>query len=332
MLDIGLEVKILRERMQMSAKELSERIGLSQSQMSRLEKGQRRIDTKVLAKIADVLGVEPSYFFGSGDEPAGGVIAPTRPSSVGKRIRQERRQRHLSSDDLALKLNIPKARLLAIEEGKRGLDPLLAEKVQRHLRLPKDFFLRSQQETIDALEGQVERLNQELAESRRGSAAGAGESSGSERAVPILSTLVGGYPMVFDSGGQPTGEPDSFVVLPGLQDPSAFGVLVVGDSMLSPTRPSFAEGDLIVLGEGALKSRDFALVRWSLADPGSTDETQNRPSEAAAERIDFRQVFFESAAGSRVRLQPLNLDHGADHCGRDAILGMWRLIAHVARF
>ena len=63
MLDIGLEVKILRERIKMSAKDLAETIGLSQSQMSRLEKGQRRIDTKVLARIAEALGVEPSYFF-----------------------------------------------------------------------------------------------------------------------------------------------------------------------------------------------------------------------------------------------------------------------------
>ena len=51
MLEVGLEVKILRERMKMSAKELAEKIGLSQSQMSRLEKGQRRVDTKVLEKI-----------------------------------------------------------------------------------------------------------------------------------------------------------------------------------------------------------------------------------------------------------------------------------------
>ena len=52
MLDIGLEIKILRERLKVSSKELASRIGLSQSQMSRLEKGQRRIDTTILHKIA----------------------------------------------------------------------------------------------------------------------------------------------------------------------------------------------------------------------------------------------------------------------------------------
>jgi transcriptional regulator with XRE-family HTH domain len=38
-MDIGLEIRLLRERKQITGKELAERIGLSQSQMSRLEKG-----------------------------------------------------------------------------------------------------------------------------------------------------------------------------------------------------------------------------------------------------------------------------------------------------
>ena len=63
-LNIGLEIKILRERKRMSGKELAEKIGLSQSQMSRLEKGQRRIDAQVLHKIARALDVRPSFFFG----------------------------------------------------------------------------------------------------------------------------------------------------------------------------------------------------------------------------------------------------------------------------
>ena len=82
MLDIGLEVKILRERIKMSAKDLAEMIGLSQSQMSRLEKGQRRIDTKVLARIAEALGVEPSYFFRGEAAPSEGVIQPSLPGSL----------------------------------------------------------------------------------------------------------------------------------------------------------------------------------------------------------------------------------------------------------
>ena len=56
-LNIGMEIKILRERKRISGKELAERIGLSQSQMSRLEKGQRRIDAQILHKIARALDV-----------------------------------------------------------------------------------------------------------------------------------------------------------------------------------------------------------------------------------------------------------------------------------
>ena len=81
MLDIGLEIRILRERLKVSAKELAERVGLSQSQMSRLEKGQRRIDTKVLHRIADALGVDPSHFFRGEGEPAEGDIPPILPGA-----------------------------------------------------------------------------------------------------------------------------------------------------------------------------------------------------------------------------------------------------------
>ena len=72
MLDIGEQIKKLREEKRITGKDLARRIGLSQSQMSRLEKGQRRIDTEVLARIADALDVSPACFFG---EPPTGSLA-----------------------------------------------------------------------------------------------------------------------------------------------------------------------------------------------------------------------------------------------------------------
>ena len=172
MLDIGLEVKILRERIKMSAKDLAETIGLSQSQMSRLEKGQRRIDTKVLARIAEALGVEPSYFFRGETAPSEGVIQPSLPGSLGKEIRTQRRKRHLSVEDVALKLGIQKYQVRDIEAGKKSLEPGLAEKVARLLKLPTNHFLAFQEGQIQALEPQVARLNLALAETQRGQAPG----------------------------------------------------------------------------------------------------------------------------------------------------------------
>ncbi|MEE8143500.1 MAG: helix-turn-helix transcriptional regulator, partial [Planctomycetota bacterium] len=64
MLEIGKQIKKLREQKRITGKDLAQRIGLSQSQMSRLEQGQRRIDTEILARIADALEVSPARFFG----------------------------------------------------------------------------------------------------------------------------------------------------------------------------------------------------------------------------------------------------------------------------
>ncbi len=315
MLDIGLEVKILRERIQMSAKDLAEKIGLSQSQMSRLEKGQRRIDTRVLALIADALGVEPSYFFRGGKAPSGGVIEPRLPGSLGKEIRAQRRKRHLSIEDVALKLGVQKYQVRDVEEGKRELDSGLAEKISRLLKLPANHFLAFQEGRIQALEAQVARLTQALAEAQRGQDSRGGEDK--RQGIPILGSVAEGYPDDFDEEGRPVGEPGEFLFLPAVQDAGAFGVHVVGDSMEAPVRPSFSEGDLVVFSDLPLHSRDYALVRRHASAEGEGEVT-------------FRQVFFDP--GGKVRLQPLNLNYTAEVYPKKQVLGMWKLAAHLASF
>lgn len=93
----GLEIKLLREQRQLSAKDLAEQVGLSPSQMSRLESGQRRVDAVLLSKIARALEVHPSHFFQGfddvapsarlkpGEGPVATVAAP--PSQLGRALR-----------------------------------------------------------------------------------------------------------------------------------------------------------------------------------------------------------------------------------------------------
>jgi transcriptional regulator with XRE-family HTH domain len=313
MIDIGLEVKILRERLKVSAKELAERIGLSQSQISRLEKGQRRIDTKVLARISEALGVDPSHFFREAEVPPTEDLPPPDAGPIGRQIRTLRRRLHLSADEVAERVGVTKARLQNIEDGKRDLEPEIADKLCRVLRVPANHFLVAQAATIRRLEAQVARLDQALAEGRRSDVETAIQVDAARgRAVPIISDVVTGYPTRFSSEGDPVGGPLESIYLPGLHDPGAFALHVIGDSMVGPIPPSFREGDIVVFTRRAVKSQDFALVRL------------------AGDELVFRQVFFD--AGAEVRLQPLHLVYRPRTLPRDEILAMWRLAAHVSAY
>lgn len=315
-LDIGLEIKVLRERLKLSSKDLAAKIGLSQSQMSRLEKGQRRIDTTILHRISEALGVDPSFFFreaSSTPAPAEApAVVPTlhprvRFEEIGKLVRSERRKRHLTVDDLAQKVGKTKAFLAAFEEGKHPLDGELATRLTRALKLPAGFFVETQQEILRTLEARVARLDRALAEALR-----APEAPGSTPGIPLLGLLSDGQPFLFDERGRPVGEPEDFLVVPGFQDAESFAFTISGESMQTETGPSFSEGDLVVFSPATIsRSRDLALVRLG-------DDT-----------LIFRKLFFESDGS--VRLQPLNLDHAARQVPRKEIAGTWRVALHVGR-
>lgn len=321
MFHAGLEIRILRERLKMPAKELAERVGLSQSQISRLEKGQRRIDMKVLERIAEALNVSPSYFFRDQAPVSSAVLPPTLPETLGKIIRSERRRQHVSAEDLARKVGKPKAVIEAIEEGKREVDPELAQSILKALRLPPSTFFEVQGRLIRGLEAQVERLTMALADAERGTLAvepgeGAAPAAGAEaakrRGIPVLNDVVRGYPQEFDAAGRPVGEVSDYVYVPEISPQDSFALYVVGESMASETPPSFREGDLAIFAKGNLRSRDFGFVRVD--------------GEAAT----FRQVFFDP--GGQVRLQPLNLSYAPSVYEKERILGAWRLVGHVARY
>ncbi len=349
MLNIGLEIRILRERLQVSSKDLAQKIGLSQSQMSRLEKGERRIDTKVLHKISGALGVEPAFFFrpagaastagaegqaGGGPAPAGeGAPASVPFEHLGKLVRGERHKKHWTLDEFAAKVGRTKAYLNALEEGKHPLDAELADRISKVLRLSPNFFLKAQEAKIESLEAQLARLHQALAEIERGregaengagsdaeagSAGSSGSTAGSTvkaRRIPLFGSLGAGLELVFGLDGNPVGEPEAFLSIPGLDGQSCFALTVAGDAMVSPASPSFREGDIAIFSSSGLpRSRDLVLARLApLAGP---------------EPPLFRQIFFE--AGGALRLQPLNLSYPARTFSRKEVLGLWILVMHLA--
>ena len=60
---VGQKIKQRREQIDMTASKLGERLGISFQQVSKYEKASNRVSASRLVDIADVLHVEPAYFF-----------------------------------------------------------------------------------------------------------------------------------------------------------------------------------------------------------------------------------------------------------------------------
>jgi transcriptional regulator with XRE-family HTH domain len=318
MQNIGLEIKILRERRRMSGKSLAENIGLSQSQMSRLEKGQRRIDTKILDKIAEALEVKPSYFFGEEEDELQALNLQQINVEIGKIIRQRRHERHMTPEDLAKKVHKTKTYITEVENGKANLlTKELIARVCKVLKIDPTTFFDVQQKAVEDLKRQIVRLSKAHAESTLGRVEYEGaEVAGSDadrRAIPVFGSVDAGYPSDFTNEGLPIDPVSDYVFVSSISDESSFAIHCVGDSMVQPQSPSFQEGDILVFSsKREVTSRDFAFVRVVGQNPL------------------FRQVFFDP--DTRLRLQPLNRNYPPVFLLRDEILQWFKLTAHIGLY
>ncbi len=308
-MDIGLEIKLLREQKGMSGKDFAEKLGLSQSQVSRLEKGQRRINTETLHKIADTLGVSPSAFFREKDEDRYELNMRYLWRDMGKIIRTERHRVHMSPEEFAKKVGKTKGFVQGLEEGRYELDEKLASRVTRALKLDHYFFLKVYQQLIGSLTRRMKRLEKAHADVTLGSLEGVEGGRG----IPVMGGLSGEYPTQFTSDGLPVDTIHEYVFVTGLDPDRCFALYVRGDSMESGSSPSFKDGDILLLKQKeGVQNHEYAFVRAETTKPV------------------FRQVFFER--DGRVRLQPLNLRHPPLICKREEVIRMWPLAVHIRRF
>ncbi len=309
--DVGLEIRLLRERKKITGKDLSERVGLSQSQMSRLEKGQRRIDTKLLDKIAEALDVKPSFFFEGGELDLDEVDLKHVNRDIGKLVRQERHKLHLTRKELGDRIGKPERYLRAVEEG--DIDILSNEmivRISKALKMSPGEFFEVQQRIINNLKRQVSRLSQAHAESTLGQIGGidieTGEEGKTRVAVPIIGSVAGGYPQEFSSDGLPIDDVDDFVFVPRIDDEKAFAIYCVGDSMKRDSSPSFEEGNILIFSpKEQVKNRDFVFARIERQKPV------------------FRQILYDPNAW--IRLQPLNMEYPPVVCSREEVISTFRL-------
>ncbi|MGE4613744.1 MAG: helix-turn-helix domain-containing protein [Planctomycetota bacterium] len=253
MAKIGDLIRSLREEKGVTAKDLAERIGLSASQMSRLESGQRRVNSEVLARIARALEVTPSELFEEGSpgsvRPLSSSAATPLRQALGKVIRSARRQKHWTIEDLARKTSTSRAFCLSVEEGRRsGMESDFIKKACRLLGFSPLDLLASAEEKLDVSETEPPT-----------SEAG---SSSLVHGIPLLAADVSAYPEELDDQGKPSGVVEQWLQLPGIDPDRSFAVRVAGDAMAGPGEDCFRNGDVIVLSlDEAVSSGSYALVR-----------------------------------------------------------------------
>jgi transcriptional regulator with XRE-family HTH domain len=284
--------------------------------MSRLEKGQRRIDTKLLNKIAEALDVKPSYFFEGGEPDLIDVDLRHVNRDIGKLIRTERHRLHLTPDELGTRIGKARTYVRAVEEGE--IDVLSNEMIARlskALKMSPAQFFEAQQKIINSLKRQVARLSQAHAETTLGQIPGMDIDSGegtTRRAVPVIGSVAAGYPQEFSADGLPVDDINEFVFVSRLDDDKAFALHCVGDVMKRNSAPSFEEGDILVFSPKLqVRNRDFVFGRTE----------RNKPV--------FRQIIFDPNAW--IRFQPLNLDYPPIICNREEVIASVRLAAVVKR-
>lgn len=321
---IGLEIKLLRERLKLSAKDLAERIGMSPSQMSRLESGQRRVDAVVLSKIAKALDVHPSHFFqdftagaalhadGDGQPPpSADPVEPAAepaagPAQLGRLIRAARHRLHLTPDELGQRAGKGPSFIVDVEAGRTELLSYgVLQKIARALKLDPEALFEVQHNELRELRKTVARLERAHTERTLGAAPGEGL-----RGLPLVAGEDGGLPSRFE-GRAPVGKVIDYVYVPGLRGGSGFAVSWQGEEMTAPHGTSFRSGEVLVFsGEREARHGDFVLA--VLPGPGGAV---------------FRQLFLD--ARGRVRLQPLNLDVPPTILDREEVRELFPLVARL---
>jgi HTH-type transcriptional regulator, competence development regulator len=70
---LGKRLKYLREKNNFSQKRVADSLGISNTQLSRYESGDRKPEPELITQFADYYGVTTDYLHGRTDEPEGNV-------------------------------------------------------------------------------------------------------------------------------------------------------------------------------------------------------------------------------------------------------------------
>ncbi len=248
--------------------------------------------------------------------------------ALGKIIRQKRKELKLTLDEVAAKTGFSKPYLSTIETESVNNPPSdeLIAKLEKILKFKKGYLLylahkeklpsdiRRELEALHAENRKYRSLLQNILK-RKQKVSDLGRLLSDQdfqdikdrppgNWIPIINKVAAGYPSDFDDLGYPVGFADDYVLAPDLNDPNAFAVRVVGDSM----EPEFRQGDIVIFSPAApVQSGYDCFIRF-----------QN-PYEAT-----FKRVFFD--AKNQIRLQPRNEKYPPQFVKPSRISGLYKAV------
>lgn len=98
--DIGLQIRKIRQQKKLTLEEVAKRIGKTKSYLSKLERGEKRINLENLQLIANVLGVDETELFPNKER----VYNPITHEDDWAFVIRELQDRGYSAADIYLKI------------------------------------------------------------------------------------------------------------------------------------------------------------------------------------------------------------------------------------
>lgn len=134
------KINSLRQEKNLTLKELADILGVSEATVSRWENGKSDIRGKNLKKLSDFFDVSESYLLGYIERP-----------SLPNRLRELRKEKKISIEQLSTKVGIDEGRIIALESREDFQNIKKNDAYYSDVKKLAGFF----NTTIDFLEGQV---------------------------------------------------------------------------------------------------------------------------------------------------------------------------------
>lgn len=141
--NISFLIVNLRSKLGLSRASFAKKLGVSPSQMKRIEVGEAKPDDELIQNICDIYNVNSTYFEGAMDlNDAVHVSDPKEEKkSVGKRVKQIRVDNNKTLKELSELVNLSDSQLCLIENGESNLTKKRAADIATVLHVGVEWLL-----------------------------------------------------------------------------------------------------------------------------------------------------------------------------------------------